>query len=151
MIPFSLLWGGFALFWESSVIREGAPGFFALWGIPFVLAGIYVTVGRFFVDARIRRNTSYAVTGDRVIIRSGLLAPSTKSLNIRTLSDLTLSERKDGSGTITFGSVNPLLTMYAGFAWPGVAQTPSFELIPDARTVYGIIRDAQRAVPSGAA
>ncbi len=108
-------------------------------------------IGRFFVDARIRRNTSYAVTADRVIIRSGLLSPSTKSLNVRSMSDVTLNERKDGSGTITFGPVNPLLAMYAGFAWPGVAQTPSLELIPDARKVYGIIRDAQRGALSGAA
>jgi hypothetical protein len=145
MIPFSLLWAGFAFFWELSVLQEGAPLFFALWGIPFVLVGLYITVGRFLVDARRRARTTYAVTSERIIISSGAFSPSVKSLNLRTLSDVTLHERPDGSGTITFGSVSPLVAMYAGTAWPGIPQVPSFEMIPDARQVYGIIREAQRA------
>lgn len=145
MIPFSVLWAGFAFFWELSVLRDGAPLFFALWGVPFVLVGFYITVGRFFVDARRRARTTYAVTSERIIISSGAFNPSVKSLNLATLSDVTLHERRDGSGTITFGSTSPLVAMYAGTPWPGVPQVPSFEMIPDARRVYGIIREAQRA------
>jgi len=143
MIPFSLLWGGFAVFWEVGVATSDAPGFFVLWGIPFVLVGLYITVGRFFIDARRRARTTYAVTSDRVIINSGFFANTTKSLNLRTLSDVTLQERFNGTGTITFGAVNPLFAMYADTSWPGVPQTPSFEMIRDARNVYNIIREAQ--------
>jgi hypothetical protein len=141
MIPFTLLWAGFAVFWESSVLRTNAPGFFALWGIPFVLVGIYITVGRFFFDASRRRKTTYGLTSSRVIIATGR---TTKSLNLATLSDVTLTERADGSGTITFGPTTLQQTMYSGMAWPGVQQVPAFELIPDAKAVYQMIRQAQQ-------
>jgi hypothetical protein len=144
MIPFSLLWGGFAVFWEVTAVSNGAPLFFALFGVPFVLVALYITIGRFLVDSLRRSRTSYAVTSDRVIISSGLLAPNTKTLNLRTLSDITLQERRDGTGTITFGPTHPFAALHAGTSWPGVPQTPSFEMIADAHRVYDILREAQR-------
>jgi len=150
-IPFSLLWCGFAIFWEMSVLRSGAPVFFMLWGLPFVGAGIFMVVGRFWVDSWRRARTTYAVTSDRVIINSGFFTPTSKSLSLRTLTDVTLQEQADGTGTITFGSVPPFAAVYAGMSWwPGAPQLTAFEMIPDARRVYAIIRDAQRGAPEGA-
>lgn len=146
LIPFSLLWGGFAIFWEASVIATDAPFFFKLWGIPFVLVGLYIIAGRFFVDAKQRSKTYYGVTNERVIIVSGLLSRKIKSLNLRTLTDVSLDEKSDGSGTITFGATNPMSRWSGGMSWPGWGQqfTPSFELIREAKKVYDIIRSAQR-------
>lgn len=146
LIPFTLLWGGFAIFWEASVISSGAPAFFALWGIPFVLVGLYMIFGRFGVDAQQRANTVYGVTNERVVIVSGLLSRQTKSLNLGSLAEISLAERSNGIGTITFGSLPFWHWMYGGIAWPGMGNqmVPQFELISEARVVYDLIRKAQK-------
>src|SRR5215213_8617017 len=154
LIPFSLLWCGFAIFWEVSVFKTDAPFFFRLWGIPFVLVGLYMVFGRFFVDAKLRSKTYYGVTSERVIIVSGLFSTKTKSLNIRTLTEVTLDEKTSGGGTITFGPTPPMSRWGGGAAFPGWGQQqapPGFELAQGARKVYETIRAAQsQAAPSEA-
>ena len=68
LIPFFTLWGGFALIWNIAVWGSGAPLPFKLFGIPFLAIGSYVTVGRFMVAARRKRQTTYAITTERAII-----------------------------------------------------------------------------------
>lgn len=149
-IPFSLLWCGFAVFWEATALSApNTPAFFVLWGIPFVLVGVYLVIGRFFVEARQRANTHYAVTSERVIIVSGVFARKVKSLSLSTLTDLSVSEAKSGEGTITFGAQHPMAAMFGGMrGWPGSEQNlgPRFDLILNAKSVYETIRSAQRAV-----
>src|SRR5262252_3937643 len=116
LIPFSLVWAGFAVFWEASVVRTGAPFFFTLWGVPFVLVGIYIVLGRFFVDARQRRHTVYGVTNQRIVIVAGLFGRSVQSLALNALPGLSLNERASGQGTISFGAGQGLWLPGAG--WP---------------------------------
>jgi len=148
LIPFSLLWGGFAFFWEYSVLRSGAPAFFVLWGVPFVLVGLYFIAGRFFFEARLRAGTVYALTDERVLIVSGVFARRVRSLGLRTLAELSLSPGRGDEGTISFGGGSPLAGMFGGMAgWPGSERHlgPRFELLADARGVFEKIRAAQRA------
>ena len=146
-IPFSLMWSGFAIFWEVMVVATGAPIFFVFWGIPFVLVGLYLIAGRFWIDARQRASTHYGVTSERVVIVSGMRSRTVKSLSLDNLSDVSLTERADGSGTITFG---PLPFFHgrhfeAGFPGFGLPAAPTFDLPDEAREVYEIIRKAQQA------
>lgn len=147
LIPFSIMWCGFAIFWEAGVLTAGAPFFFALFGVPFVLVGLYFMVGRFFLDAKIRAKTAYALTNQRVLIVSGIFSRSITSLPLRTLNDISLRERHDGRGTVSFGRPHPFARRYAGMQWPGMSQydAPNFELIENAKRVYDQVMEAQRA------
>lgn len=152
MIPFSLLWGGFVAAWEFMAVTliSKAPGpfgiIFPLFGLPFVLVGLYLIFGRFFVDAYQRRRTLYAVTDDRIIIVSGLLWRQVKSLPLRTLSEISLSLGKNGSGSITFGVAHAMSAFFPSGAWPGAGRyaAPSFDFIEGVKDVHDLIRAAQR-------
>jgi len=148
LVPFSILWGGFAIFWEYSVLSIGAkvhsrpPLFFALWGVPFVLAGLFLIFGRFLLDAYVRKETIYALTNRRILIsRSG---PFQKfyTLSLDRLPGLTLS----GSGTIIFGEADTLLTRRGFTGWiPSLSPTPQFLAIENADGVFNQIQQLIQA------
>jgi hypothetical protein len=147
LIPFSLLWGGFALFWEYMALfripkNDPVTWIFPLFGIPFVVVGLYIMFGRFLVDAKTRERSEYAVTDRRAIIVSGLFSRKVKSINLQALPEMTLSEKADGSGTITFGASQPL-GMQRNMWFPGTSSQPAFEFIDNVRGVYDIINKAR--------
>ncbi len=153
-VPFSLIWCSFAIFWEvmasaPTAAGHGRPGnvafVFPIFGVPFVLVGLYFVFGRFLADARMRAKTCYGVTNERIVIVSQFFGKRVKSLNLRTLNDITLSERGDGSGVITFGPTQPYGRWAA--SWPGAGQyaSPSFDFIENAKEVYDTIRRTQRS------
>jgi Bacterial PH domain len=132
------------------VLASNAPLFFALFGLFFVVVGLYLIAGRFFVDAMQRARTFYAVTSERIIITSGLFSRTVRSVDLKTLGEMSLSERRDGSGSIVFGTPSPFDWMYGGMsAWPswsgmGMRWAPRFEFIEGARAAYEIITSAKR-------
>jgi hypothetical protein len=66
MIPFSILWCGFAIFWEFASSR--GPALVWLWGIPFIAFGLYSVAGRFVYKSYRKRHTAYAITTYRAMI-----------------------------------------------------------------------------------
>jgi len=145
MIPFSIVWCGFAIFWEITVFSKGAPFFFLLFGIIFIALGVYIVVGRFFTDGLARKKTLYGITDERVIIWSGIFRSELKSLQLGTISNISLVEKPGGEGTITLGPSSPWIRYSVSFAWPGHGYgSPMFEQISDAKHVFGILRDARK-------
>ncbi len=71
MIPFSLLWCGFAVFWLTMAINRGAPIFFIVFGAVFVLVGLYFVFGRFLFKRWGKRSTVYGLTDSRAIVTRG--------------------------------------------------------------------------------
>jgi hypothetical protein len=149
MIPFSILWCGVVLriFLGAHSRQFASHGMFsALFSVIFLLAGLYFLVGRFFIDIHSRTRTRYAVTGERVLIFGGLFSRRLTSLSLRNLSEMTLSQKASGEGSIVFGR-QQYVVQPAGADGAPVVQPPApprFELIPDAGTVHALIRDAQR-------
>lgn len=145
MIPFSIMWAGFAFFWETTVLLTDAPFFFKLWGIPFVLVGLYTLFGRFVIDSIQRKRTYYALTSRRVVIITTWPGKNIQSLMLHTLPDITLSTGRGGRGTITFGSPPFGMPFNTTSSWPGMKRyrTPAFALIEDAREVYDLIKQTQ--------
>jgi hypothetical protein len=142
LIPFSLLWGGFACFWEYGVLSSKAPFFFCLFGIPFVIVGLYMIFGRFIVDAKVRSTTYYGLTSQRAIIISGLMSRETKSINLMNIDEISLTKRSDGSGAIQFGRAMWPYQTFTNNSWPGMnrARPPAFDAIEDVQDVYNKIQ-----------
>jgi hypothetical protein len=140
LIPFSLLWCSFAIFWETMVLISRAPLIMRLWGIPFVLAGLYMVAGRFFHESWERARTWYAVTDRRIlIVRTGRFA-RWKAIMLSQLPETTLQLHRDGCGTICFGSAEHFKAARERRRAP---ELPRFHGIADARAVFDLIRAQQ--------
>ncbi len=67
-MPFTLFWAGFTVLWNVMVWRGHAPVFFRIWGIPFLLAGVYAVIGRFFLNRKRKQRLEYALMAARAVI-----------------------------------------------------------------------------------
>jgi hypothetical protein len=67
LIPLSLMWGGFAVFWEIGASEVGS-GLGSIVGIPLVVTGLYLIFGRFVYKRWSRRRTRYAISDQRIIV-----------------------------------------------------------------------------------
>jgi hypothetical protein len=145
MIPFSLLWCGFAIFWTYGASRN-APVFFWAWGLMFVAIGLYFVFGRFVTDAITRSKAAYGITDRRVLILSGFASRELKALNLKAIPEIALSIHRNATGTITFGSAggNPFGSVRG---WPGSSKTmpPAFEFIQQPQEAYRLVMAQQRA------
>jgi hypothetical protein len=144
-IPFSLLWCGFVVFWNVTVWSQHSPLFFRLWGVPFLLVGAYMVIGRFFVDAWMRARTDYAVTNERILIVTHLFSERVTSLSLASLPEMTLQVNASGRGTIQFGTATPVAATWnpSGTFDAQQRMPPNFFEIPDARAVADLVRQLQ--------
>jgi len=148
LVPFSLVWGGFAIFWNAMVwltpfhasASGGSGWFMRLWGLPFLAIGLYMIAGRFFHDALLRRKLFYAVTDRRIIVLRGR---KVSSREIARLPRLELSEHRDGTGTLDFEASPNLRGGGKNFSgWlPALGTSAQFFRIRDPQKVYQLIRD----------
>jgi hypothetical protein len=150
LIPFSLFWGGFAIFWEASVLRlswnhsNGPASLFILWGIPFVVVGQYLIWGRFVYAGWLKRRTYYAVTNRRVLVIQNGWKRQIAAAYIDSLPSLIKEGGSNGIGILRFGPSQSMWLNNRG--WRGwnalsVADQPVFVDIDDVDGVYRLVSD----------
>lgn len=142
-----LIWVAFTVYAVRSPTRSGETMPWPM-AILFLIGGAWGIRGQFFMAALQRRNTAYGLTNQRAIIitQAFLRDRVVTSLPLDTLAEVTLSERPDGSGSIRFGPATRSRSSshISGSTWFGAPRSRIFDSIPEARTVYETIRDAQR-------
>jgi hypothetical protein len=151
MVPFSLLWGGFAIFWEAGVLgywgngpRSGSPSLFmVIWGIPFVVMGQYMIWGRFLHDAWLKTRTYYAVTNRRVLV---LQEAWKRKLNWMYLEAIpTIECEGTMRGTLWFGKKYPVIAgrgqKTRSMSRFDVGDIPVFADIADAESVQRLVQE----------
>jgi len=165
LVPFSLLWGGFALAWEAGVLglgvfgeghRSAVPWFFVLWGIPFVLVGLYFIAGRFFYKAWRKRRTYYALTNKRALVLVEGRGRTLRACLLSAVPTINKSVRSSGVGTISFGNTswasmydNTGMDFFGAMGALGADSTVRFNDVRDADRVYGLAMAARKELPGG--
>lgn len=153
LIPFSFLWGGFAIFWEAQVLGSGhhngggVSTLMSLWGIPFVVAGQYLIWGRFLYAAWQKKQTFYAVTNRRVIAVQGRGTRRIASAFLDNLPTLAKQCSSNGAGTFLFLQFIPSAYGNRGLGpWSPMVfgDTPNFMDIDDLDSVYRLDSDRRK-------
>jgi hypothetical protein len=141
MVPFSVLWASLTTPWALGALVNGELSVSLLWALPFALLGQYMLWGRFVAKWWGRRRTVYAVTDRRILsARGGYL----ESLPMGQLPATSYSTRRDGSGTITFGSPSGASRQLedSGMEWLSRRSAPgvlAFRDIPDVERVHLLV------------
>ncbi|AHM03119.1 hypothetical protein roselon_00690 [Roseibacterium elongatum DSM 19469] len=144
-----VIFTGFSIFWIGAAmsILDNGPGgiwmLFPLFGVPFLLIGLYMLVGRLLVDAYIRSHTWYTLTDRTAFIAVDM--PGRKWLDSYPLRDMDMLRLEDGiPGSIVFGQTDRRHGTGAGaHATP---RQVGFHRITYARELYGQMRQLRQAL-----
>jgi hypothetical protein len=154
LIPFFLVWTGFACFWELAAIGiflsdPASPAIIMpLFGLPFVAIGFFMLGGRFAGDVMVRRSTYYALTDRRVMIVTGRKGQTVTSVPLEKIENIGMMIHRNGTGTLNFTGVPGMAmlgsaTVYARSTGKGVNTPPLFDHIVEPKKVYDMVMKAQ--------
>ena len=114
LVIFGIPWTAFVILWMALALAplfKGNPNnggaievCFSLWGIPFLLVGIWLLTSPLWSRRRAKR-VCYALTDQRIIIlQAGMFGSvEVRSILLANLGQFTKREYEDGSGDLIFG------------------------------------------------
>ena len=136
---FGLVVCGMAVHWNLVMWGGDDSSALKLLGVPFFVSGIYLLIGRFWVEKWHRQRFNYLVTNRRILIlKDGIIS---KSLDIKRLPKLKLYNQSNGRGTIIFG--DPIDQLYK--LSPLFDTRPQLSQIDKANFVYSLILKQTRS------
>lgn len=142
-LPINLFILGFGIFWTvSAASSAGVKGI--LFGIPLLAFGVYLSIGRFLIEIRHRKETYYGITNQRII----LMEPKTiQTLLYDQIPSLELEPEKNGEGTIYFSPQYVPTTDKRGRSTMALDLNRKGLLhIRDAVNVYNLIQNQMNAL-----
>jgi hypothetical protein len=149
LIPFSVLWVTFVGLFNYAAWSTPGDWFMRIWGIPFCVYGSYILLGRFMVDAWVRRRQRYFVTNKRALITRAGWRGGQRSLSLEDMPFIKVTERPDGSGDVRLGPATYRRGKWGklherGQVVPALSPTPQFLGIADVASVFHLIERENR-------
>lgn len=147
ILIFGGIWSVFAVFWELAVIaglimsKNPMMIIMVLFGLPFLAIGYFLTYGRLQYDSKMRAHTAYGVTDRRAMIVMGRNKKRVYSFPYEQLTEVTLMENPDGTGTIVFKTAGTGQTAPSNIRDALTGGNSSFRYIEDVKKVYNMIQD----------
>ena len=89
----------FATYWIVNAYKAPGPSFFCLFGLPFLVLGLYMLFGRALYAVLIRKKTAYVITNKRIYRQRGR---KTDNLSGLKLPDYDTICHRNGNGSIRF-------------------------------------------------
>ena len=143
---FGLFFFGFAVLW--AVVASKAFPLMALFAIPFMVVGLFVTFGEGISENELRRTTVYAVTNRRVLIVGTGKKTCVRECRYSSITSVQMDLHGDGTGTLRFlpgayldAAESMVATAFSGrpgTGLPSEVQT-AFADIPDPQRVYDTV------------
>jgi hypothetical protein len=136
---FTTLFGLFFLFISSTFVVAMFPGGLLL---PHFWVGVYLSFGRFFVDAKRRSSTRYWLSSNRIVIAKSWPRTQVQTVTLADDQQTIVTTHGNGTSSVTFGTTVP--------GWKGgsrrtkVAGDPTFEYLEKPLEVTQAL-DARRA------
>lgn len=134
-IPFGIFFTLFAIFWTAMA----ASGFaiMAVFGIPFILVGLYMLGGKYIINERMKDKTAYVITNKAIIRKRG------NRVDIWYGSDLNnMKVFTHKNGTTSFVFSNPVINR--GRTYRVSNEYFGIENVRDAKDVSEAIRKIER-------
>lgn len=154
VVPFMICWSSAVVLSFFGLIRQEGQLTLSMIAVmvPILLLGVYMLLGRFWIDAKARSKTFYGVTSQRVIIIDGLISQQIHSIILKEILEVQFTHRSDGTGTLEFfttlGGLNRFRKL--GFNrseswWPTRSKfiPPAFEMVSRPRHVEAIVFQAK--------